>query len=245
VGDRAKQGATWYRKRPKNQRIGIAAGAGALVLLGGLAAAGVFSSDQASAADLQAAVEANPRDANGRLALGHALFRDGKRGEALAEYERALAIDDKSVDGELITNLVGSFGDREVQPMAAVLIVRHKLVQVGDQLDDKTTDERHWVRWPALYTLEKIGLADEADEQNALRADLAADDCGLRKKAVAKLAKSDDPGVKSEVEAAAEKNKGCPRTASNEPDATAPAANAKPVEDKPAARKGYSAISPI
>jgi tetratricopeptide (TPR) repeat protein len=246
AGRRGKAGMTWFRKRPRAQRIGLVAGAGAVVLVGGLALAGVFSSEPtASAADLEAQVAADPRNADGRLALGHALFREGKKAAALAEYERALALDGKAIDDQLITNLASSFGDRDAQPMAAVLIVRHKLVQVEDQLDDKTRDERHWVRWPALYTLEKIGLAGEDDELDALRADLAEDDCGLRRRAVARLAKHDDPGVQGEVLAAAEKNKACPRTAAKDDDA----AEVKPVVDRPAdkrgGRKGYTAVSPI
>jgi hypothetical protein len=91
------------------------------------------------------------------LALGHAELAAGRPTAALKAYDKVVTLDRKLVDETLLTNLGTYYYNPKLQPAAAELIIRHKLVEAAGRLERMTDHTEHAVRWAALDTLEKLG----------------------------------------------------------------------------------------
>jgi hypothetical protein len=90
--------------------------------------------------------------------LGHVAFTAGRALLALRHYDRALRIDPKAVDAQLIANLIACYGLRQTQPEAATLIVRFHLDDARPQLEAlRRRGRTRGTRAGARYTLEKLG----------------------------------------------------------------------------------------
>ncbi len=201
----------WSKKRPMGVAI-ICAGC----LLVAVAAFGLTrvmfpnSAEELAAekslAELKGEVAEDPKDATSQVALGHAYFMKDQKRAGLRAYERALALDEKSADDQMLKNLVSCFGYKVEQPEAAVLIVRHKLAGVEPHLDDLAKHERYLVRWGAINTLEKLGKDQRVDHVAALKLDLAEKDCKIRRRAVEELGKIGDRRSLDAIRAAKKKD---------------------------------------
>ncbi len=137
-------------------------------------------------AEARAAVRAHPGDAAAHRALGHALWEKRKRHAALLSYARALGIDKGAADGDVVQNLVASFGSRD-QELAEGLIWKNKLVGAEPGLEHLVKSPRRKVRWGAVHTLDKLEKGTRANWETAYILDLDASDCDVRRNAVEKL----------------------------------------------------------
>jgi tetratricopeptide (TPR) repeat protein len=138
-------------------------------------------------AEAREAVRDRPQDGAAQRDLGHALFREGRRHDAIASYGRALALDPAVSDGQMAANLVASFGGKD-QRAAEELIWKNELVAAQDGLESLVGSESHGVRWGAVRTLDRLGRGKLANWETAYVADLQASECRLRRGAVQKLA---------------------------------------------------------
>jgi hypothetical protein len=157
--------------------------------------------------ELSARVRRDPSDGRSQRELGHALFEKNKRLPGLRSYERALVQDRSLLDDTLLANLVKAYGTPE-QGDASSLITRMKLVEVESKLDDLAKDTRYKVRWAALQTLERLGKASRQDFVSAWMADLASQDCDIRRSAVENLGHEGDKRALSAIREAKKKDKG-------------------------------------
>jgi hypothetical protein len=190
--DRLRRSWGWCRNRPW-----LSGGLAAAVVLA--AAGGVYVAREgvpelpdvelfspSTVKDARAAVREHPADAAAHRALGHALWAKHKRHAALLSYSRALALDKGASDGEMVQNLVASFGGRD-QELAEALIWKNKLVGAEDGLEKLVKSPRRKVRWAAVHTLDKLDKGTRSNWETAYILDLDASDCDVRRNAVDKL----------------------------------------------------------
>ncbi len=189
--DAVRRTAGWFRNRPRLS-IGLAAAA-VLVAAGAayVAREGVPEVDvelfaPRTLAEARAAAREHPGDAGAHRALGNALWAQHKRHAALVSYGRALAIDRGAADGEMIENLVASFGGKD-QDLAEGLLWRNKVVAAQGRLEPLVKSPRRKVRWGAVHTLDKLGKGTKANWETAYILDLDSPDCDVRRNAVDKL----------------------------------------------------------
>ena len=181
----------WVRRRPV-----LAAAIGAVVVLG--AAAGAYVAKEGvpevdvellsprTIAEARAAVREHPADPGAHRALGHALWSQRKRHAAVLSYGRALALDERAADDELVANLVASFGGND-QDLAEVLIWKNRLEGAQGGLEALVKSPRRKVRWGAVRTLDKLEKGTRANWETAYLLDLDSPDCDVRRNAVEKL----------------------------------------------------------
>ena len=195
------------RARQRPRAAALAGAVAVLVLAGGVA--GIVAAAGAGVPDVAGAREearARPTDAGAQLDLGHALWKEGKQHEAVASYERALAMDPSVADGRMVENLVASFGGKD-QRTAEDLIWKNKLVAAQDGLEALVTSDRYGVRWGAVRTLDKLEKGSLANWESAYIADLGARDCRISRTAVEKLAEIGTDRAVTALRAAAEAEK--------------------------------------
>ena len=156
-------------------------------------------------AELRERVRAHPRDASARRELGDSLFEAKRPGPALRQYRQALKIDSKMATEKMTSNLVNCFGQRE-QEAAARLIVEHKLVGAGPGLAALTRNKEYQVRWAAMETLQKLGMASRSAYLHVYLADLDSHDCSAKRRAVEKLGAIGDQHALRAIETAAKKD---------------------------------------
>lgn len=189
-----------YRLKIKPAVLGV--GMVGIVLLVGVIAFSLFRGSgrhpprgtQAAAekiASLKHDVREEPNNPQARLALGHALFAEGKREAAIKNYDQGLSRDKDAGDDKLYDNLASCFGTKE-QGNAAAVIARHKLVKMQGRLSRMANDKHYGTRWGAVQTLEKIGKASRAEFVRAWIADLDSSECDVRRRAVEELGKKGD-----------------------------------------------------
>ncbi len=192
--DRVRRTFGWLRNRPW-----LTAGMAAVVVAG---VAGYVYVDREGMPELslpdveifapktvkeaRAAVREHPRDAGAHRALGHVLWDKRKHHAALLSYARALDIDKGAADGDMVQNLVASFGTRD-QELAETLIWKNKLVGAEAGLQHLVKSQRRKVRWGAVHTLDKLEKGTRANWETAYILDLDAADCDVRRNAVEKL----------------------------------------------------------
>jgi len=137
-------------------------------------------------AEARVAAREHPADADAQRALGHQLWKHRKRHAALGAYGRALALDPGAADGELVANLVASYGSRD-QELAETLIWKNKLVAAQPRLEPLVKSPKRKVRWGAVHTLDKLDKGSKANWETAYILDLGSSDCDVRRNAVEKL----------------------------------------------------------
>jgi len=187
-----------------------------LVALGGVAVLFDVQSDIAeivtdklstktSLADLRARAKAEPKNADAQLELGHGYFAVDRRSSALHAYSKALGLNARIADQKLANNLIGCFGKKE-QGSAATLLGKYKITLAAAGLHEHTRDGHASVRSDALRVLEQMGKAERGDYVNVALQDLEVADCGMRRRAVEKLATYGDKRVIAALKAAAKKD---------------------------------------
>jgi tetratricopeptide (TPR) repeat protein len=159
------------------------------VILGRKSIARLFAAQGVT--ELSDSANDDPKSPDRWLALGHALFQQGRHAEALQAYDRALSVDANVADEQLRTNVAACFGQKE-QPAAAALIVQHQLRPMQPRLVQLSRSRVYRVRWGALNTLEKLGLASRVDYVGAWTRDLEVPDCEVRRRATEKLGAQGD-----------------------------------------------------
>lgn len=196
----------FVRTQPRTVKIIGLSLVGVVALSAGLyVALGNFELGRASPetiASLQSKVISDPKDADLRLELGHALFSSGKRDKALRSYGKALSLDADVVDSRLADNLVACFGTK-TQKKAARLLANFKMNDAEEGLRKLLRHKQRWVRLDALRTLTKIGHRPTRGESVAFyMLDLKAANCTTRRRAVARLGNLGDKRAIGAIQAA-------------------------------------------
>jgi hypothetical protein len=106
-----------------------------------------------------------PSLAEQQRALGHQLFVEGRRKQALHAYERALSADVAVADKQLIDDLVMCYGRKDSQPDAAALIVRFRLRGATDGLEALRSRGSHGTRRGAYFTLQRLDELSQRDRR--------------------------------------------------------------------------------
>lgn len=157
-------------------------------------------------AQLRRQVKQNPKNAQARLLLGHALFAAGKRDRALRFYTKALELDVSVQDSQLVNNLLKSFGSKN-QDRAARLIGKHKITDAKEGLRNHLRHKRRLVRTKALKTLAQLGKVSRSDRVGYYLLDLRAKDCAVRIRAVTQLGNLGDKKAIPAMQEAKQKDK--------------------------------------
>jgi HEAT repeat protein len=139
--------------------------------------------------------------------LGHAEAAAGRPTAALKAYDKAVSLDRTIVDEKLLTNIGTYYYNPKLQPVAADLIIRHKLVDAAGRLERMTDHPEYAVRWAALDTLEKLGKASKFTYRRALVSDLEEAKCDVRRNAIDKLGALGDPHAISSLRQAKKKDR--------------------------------------
>jgi tetratricopeptide (TPR) repeat protein len=185
LADAARRAGALARRRPA--AVALAAGAALLLAAAGVAGIAALRQGPKTVAEAREAALARPRDGAAQRGLGHALFREGRRHDAIASYGKALALDPSVADREMAANLVASFGGKD-QRAAEELIWRNRIVGAQGALESLVGAGSYGVRWGAVRTLDRLERGTLANWESAYMADLEAADCRIRRNAVEKLA---------------------------------------------------------